>query len=212
VAIKNEDIYVGAVYVSLDGTKSWLDLILKMIKMKVNDCYIIKGVRKILVNGIEIKESNDIPSANLDSIIAVCVLDELGVFFLFKCIILSLLLCRNGDERWAIYGRRTSDGRWPIYRRRTRDGRWVIYRRRTSDGRKTIYGRRSIYRTRTRDGRRAIHGRRSIYRRRTIYGRKTIYKRRIIYGRRSRDTRRTIYRRRTIYGRRSSYWYGIFLF
>jgi hypothetical protein len=87
MAIKNEDIYIGAVYVNLDGTKSWLDLILKMIKMKVDDCYIIKGVRKILVNGIEIKESNDIPSANLDSIIAVCVLDELGVRFLFKCVI-----------------------------------------------------------------------------------------------------------------------------
>jgi hypothetical protein len=98
VAIKNEDIYVGVVYVSLDGTKSWLDLILKLITMKVDDCYTIKGVRKILVNGIEIKESNQIPSANLDSITAVCVLNEFGVFFLkeilvefiiifFKCII-----------------------------------------------------------------------------------------------------------------------------
>jgi hypothetical protein len=52
-----------------------------MIKMKIDDCYIIKGVRKILVNGIEIKESNQIPNANLDSITAVCVLDELGVIF-----------------------------------------------------------------------------------------------------------------------------------
>jgi hypothetical protein len=60
VAIKNEDIYVGAVYVSLDGTKSWLDLTLKLIKMKIDDCYIIKGVRKILINGIEVKESNEV--------------------------------------------------------------------------------------------------------------------------------------------------------
>jgi hypothetical protein len=56
VAIKNEDICIGAVYISLDGTKLWLDVILKLIKMKVDDCYIIKGVREILVNGIEIKE------------------------------------------------------------------------------------------------------------------------------------------------------------
>jgi hypothetical protein len=81
VGIKNEDIYVGAVNVSLDGTKSWLDVILKLIKMNVDDCYIIKGVRKILVNGIEVKESNEFASTNLDSITAVCVLDELGVFF-----------------------------------------------------------------------------------------------------------------------------------
>jgi hypothetical protein len=80
VAIKNEDIYVGAVYVSLDGTKSWLDLTLKLIKMKIEDCYIIKGVRKILVDAIEVKESSEIPSVNLDSITAVCVLDEFGVF------------------------------------------------------------------------------------------------------------------------------------
>jgi hypothetical protein len=49
--------------------------------MKVDDSYIIKGVKKILVNEIEIEESNEIPSTNLDSITAVCVLDEFGVFF-----------------------------------------------------------------------------------------------------------------------------------
>jgi hypothetical protein len=48
--------------------------------MKVDDCYIIKGVRKILVNGIKIKESNKIFIINLDSITMVCVLDELVVF------------------------------------------------------------------------------------------------------------------------------------
>jgi hypothetical protein len=99
VAIKNEDIYVGAVYVSLDGTKSWLDLILKLIKMKVDDCYIIKGVRKLLVNGIEVKESNQIPNANLDSITAMCVLDEFGVVFFLKSIVISLLLYRVKVER-----------------------------------------------------------------------------------------------------------------
>jgi hypothetical protein len=81
VIIKNEDIYVGVVYISLDGTKSWLDLILKLIKMKVDDCYTIKGVRKILLNEIEVKESNEVPSTNLNSIMVVCVLNEFGVFF-----------------------------------------------------------------------------------------------------------------------------------
>jgi hypothetical protein len=126
VAIKNEDIYVGAVYVSLDGMKSWLDLILKLIKMKIDDCYIIKGVRKILVNGIEIKESNQIPNANLDSITAVCVLDELGVFFFFKCVVISLYLLR-------------------VKVKKTRDGRRMDRRRRTIYGRRNIYGRRTIY-------------------------------------------------------------------
>jgi hypothetical protein len=81
-----------------------------MIKMKIDDCYIIKGVRKILVNGIEIKESNDILSANLDSITVMCVLDELGMLFLFECVILSLLLCRTGDGRRTIMDRRRTRG------------------------------------------------------------------------------------------------------
>jgi hypothetical protein len=103
-----------------------------MIKMKVDDCYIIKGVRKILVNGIEIKESNDNPSANLDSITAVCVLDELGVSFLFKCVVISLLLCRerNKDGRRTIMDKRRT-------KNRTRDGRRMD-RRRTRNRRRTI--------------------------------------------------------------------------
>jgi hypothetical protein len=144
VAIKNEDIYVGAVYVSLDGTKSWLDLTLKLIKMKIDDCYIIKGVRKILVDGIEVKESSEIPSANLDSITAVCVLDEFGVFFSFKSIVINLLLCRVKverirDERIIRDGRRiTRDGR-----RITRDGRKIT--RGGRKGRKSFRSRCGIF-------------------------------------------------------------------
>jgi tmRNA-binding protein len=145
VAIKNEDIYVGAVYVSLDGVKSWLDLILKLIKMKIDDCYIIKGVRKLLVNGREIRESNEIPRVNLDSITAVCVLDELGMRFLFKWVVLSLLLCRE----------RTKDGR-----RRT-----IMDRRRTRHRRKTMGRRR---RRNSRDGNRTIRNTRIIGDKRTI--------------------------------------------
>jgi hypothetical protein len=75
VVIKNEDTYVGAVYVSLVRVKTWLDLILKLIKMEI-DYYIIKGVRKILLNEIEVKVSDKIPSAILGPIITVCVLKE----------------------------------------------------------------------------------------------------------------------------------------
>jgi hypothetical protein len=64
--------------------KLWLDVILKLIKMKFDDCYIIKEVKKILVNGIEIKKRNEIPCADLDSKTPVCVLYGLGVCFLLN--------------------------------------------------------------------------------------------------------------------------------
>jgi hypothetical protein len=166
VAIKNEDIYVGMVYVNLDGTKSWLDLIVKLIKMKVDDCYTIKGVKKILLNEIEVKESNEIPNTNLDSITAVCVLNEFGVFFLKKILVefiiiffkwvISLLLCRIKLRRTTYGRRRIRNGR-----RRTMDGRTRTMdgRRRTMDGRRrTMDGRR-----RTMDGRRRTRNRYSTF-------------------------------------------------
>jgi hypothetical protein len=90
VAIKQEDLYVGAIDMSLDGIETWLDLILKLIKMKTDD-YIITGVKKILLNEIEVKVSNQIPSKSIGSIIAVCVLNELGIFFFKKNFLYNFL-------------------------------------------------------------------------------------------------------------------------
>jgi hypothetical protein len=80
VVIKNEDTYVGAIHVNLSGIDTWLDLVLKLIKKRV-DYYIVKGVKKILFNEIQVNVSDKITCANLGSIIAVCDLKEFGVFF-----------------------------------------------------------------------------------------------------------------------------------
>jgi hypothetical protein len=48
------------------------------------DSYIIKGVKKIFLNEMEVKVSDEIPGINLGSIIAVCVLNEFGIYFFFN--------------------------------------------------------------------------------------------------------------------------------
>jgi hypothetical protein len=90
VAIRHKDLYVGAIHISLDGIKTWLDLILKLIEMKV-DGNIIEGVKRVFYNEMEVKVSDQIPGTNLGSIIAVCVLNELGIFFVKKKILYNLL-------------------------------------------------------------------------------------------------------------------------
>jgi hypothetical protein len=86
VAIKEEDTFAGEVNVSLDGIKTWLDLILKLITMKIGNSYVIVGVRKIFVGEIEAKGGNDILETDLGSVVAVCILGGLGVFFIFEYI------------------------------------------------------------------------------------------------------------------------------
>jgi hypothetical protein len=86
VVIKKEDIYVGAVVVSLDGMRIWSDLTVKLFNIKINDHYFVSGVNKIIINKIEAEENDQIDSASLESIIADCTLGEFGVFFFFKCV------------------------------------------------------------------------------------------------------------------------------
>jgi hypothetical protein len=80
VAIRHEEFYIGMTHMSLDGLEMWLDLILKLIKMKIDGCII----KKIFLNEMEVKVSDQIPHTSLGSIITVCLLNEFGIFFFLK--------------------------------------------------------------------------------------------------------------------------------
>jgi hypothetical protein len=45
------------------------------------DGYVIKGVKRVFLDEMEVKVSDQIPGTKLGSVIALCVLNELGIFF-----------------------------------------------------------------------------------------------------------------------------------
>jgi hypothetical protein len=82
VTFQKGNVYMEVINMSIDGMKIWLDLTKILLKMKYKNCYPITGV-KVIVNELEIKQTNMIPNANLDSVTVVCSLGEPGVLFFF---------------------------------------------------------------------------------------------------------------------------------
>jgi hypothetical protein len=83
VTIKSGDAYSGVVLVSLDNVNTWLQLIGNLAGQKVNT-EIIQSVSKIFLNEQELPVHSRIVKSSItddDSIIAECVLKELGFFF-----------------------------------------------------------------------------------------------------------------------------------